>query len=147
MAQWIRIRLPMQGTWVWTLAWVDSICLGAGFRALEAQLLSLCDAMSAAPAPRAPAPQPQWECAAMKSSPRSLQVEKVQAKAVKTQCRAKNKNNYLINFFKKEGRKWKAKEYQWSLILPLDNNNFLEVSLVDWSLYLINQIYGSATQK
>ena len=82
----------------------------------------------------------------MKSSPCSQEVEKAHAKAVKTQCRAKNKNNYLINFFKKEGRKWKAKEYQSSLILLLDNNNFLEVSPVDWSLYLIDQIYGSATQ-
>ena len=29
VAQWIRIRLPMQGTWVWTLIQEDSPCLGA----------------------------------------------------------------------------------------------------------------------
>ena len=27
--QWIRIRLPMQGTWVQSLVWEDSTCLGA----------------------------------------------------------------------------------------------------------------------
>ena len=26
---WLRICLPMQGTWVWSLVWVDSMCCGA----------------------------------------------------------------------------------------------------------------------
>ena len=29
MAQWLRIRLPMQGTWVWALVWEDPTCCGA----------------------------------------------------------------------------------------------------------------------
>ena len=27
--QWLRICLPMQGTWVRSLVWVDSMCYGA----------------------------------------------------------------------------------------------------------------------
>ena len=41
MVQWIRICLPMQGAWVWSLVWDDSRCLGAS-RALASQLLSPC---------------------------------------------------------------------------------------------------------
>ena len=29
MVQWLRIHLPTQGTWVWSLVWEDSPCLGA----------------------------------------------------------------------------------------------------------------------
>ena len=29
VAQWLRIRLPMQGTWVWALVWEDPTCHGA----------------------------------------------------------------------------------------------------------------------
>ena len=29
VAQWLRIRLPMQGTWVWSLVWEDPTCCGA----------------------------------------------------------------------------------------------------------------------
>ena len=29
MVQWIRIHLPMKGTWVWPLVWEDSTCHGA----------------------------------------------------------------------------------------------------------------------
>ena len=29
VAQWLRIRLPMQGTWVRTLLWEDPTCHGA----------------------------------------------------------------------------------------------------------------------
>ena len=29
VAQWERIRLPMQGIWVQSLAWEDSTCRGA----------------------------------------------------------------------------------------------------------------------
>ena len=29
MAQWKRIHLPMQGTWVWSPVWEDSTCWGA----------------------------------------------------------------------------------------------------------------------
>ena len=29
VAQWLRICLPMQGTWVWALVWEDPTCRGA----------------------------------------------------------------------------------------------------------------------
>ena len=29
VAQWMRICLPLQGTWVWSLVWEDPTCLGA----------------------------------------------------------------------------------------------------------------------
>ena len=29
VVQWLRILLPMQGTWVLPLVWVDPTCLGA----------------------------------------------------------------------------------------------------------------------
>ena len=29
VAQWLRIRLPTQGTWVWALVWEDPTCHGA----------------------------------------------------------------------------------------------------------------------
>ena len=75
MAQWLRIHLPMQGTWVQALVWEDPTCHGAAkpmhhnYRAcaLEpaTQLLSLCAATTEAHIPRAHAPQqekpPQWE--------------------------------------------------------------------------------------
>ena len=28
MIQWLRIHLPMQGTWVWSLVWEDPTCCG-----------------------------------------------------------------------------------------------------------------------
>ena len=29
VAEWLKIRLPMQGTWVQSLVWEDSTCRGA----------------------------------------------------------------------------------------------------------------------
>ena len=29
VAQWLRVCLPMQGTWVWALVWEDPTCCGA----------------------------------------------------------------------------------------------------------------------
>ena len=84
VAQWLRIRLPMQGTWVWSLLREDPTCHGATkpvrhnywagtpqllkpmhSRASLLQLLRPCAASTEAHAPRARAPQqekpPQWE--------------------------------------------------------------------------------------
>ena len=41
MVQWLRIRLPMQGTQIRALVWEDPTCHGAT-KAHEPQLLSLC---------------------------------------------------------------------------------------------------------
>ena len=74
MAQWLRIRLPMQGTRVQSLLWEDPTCCGAtkpvhnywacALGPAKPQLLSLCAATTEARTPRACAPQEkslQWE--------------------------------------------------------------------------------------
>ena len=101
VVQWIRIHLPMQGAWVWSLVQKDSTCRGAAkpescrlslrSRPREPQLLK--PALSRALKPRTnettearvlrtPAPQretpPQWEACRgqLESSPSSPQLEK-----------------------------------------------------------------------
>ena len=75
VVQWLRIHLPMQGTWVWALVWEDPTCCGATkpmrhnlslrSRACKPQLLRPCATTPEAWAPRARALQqekpPQWE--------------------------------------------------------------------------------------
>ena len=76
MAQWLRIRLPMQGTWVQSLVQEDPTCRGAtksvhhsywacALEPMNPQLLNPCATATEACAPRARAPQqekpPQWE--------------------------------------------------------------------------------------
>ena len=99
MAQWLRIRLPRQRTRVRALVWEDPTCRGAT-KPVPPQLLSLC---SRAREPRAvPATREATAMrslrTAMKSSPRSPQLEKARA-ATKTQCSQKNK------FIKKKKKK------------------------------------------
>ena len=64
VAQWLRISLPMQGTWVWALVWEDSHMPQSSW-ARAPQLLSPHPTTAEAHAPRARAPQqekpPQWE--------------------------------------------------------------------------------------
>ena len=67
VAQWLRIRLPMQGTWIRALVREDPTCCGATkpvrhhlslrSRAREPQILSPRDATTEAPVPRAHALQ------------------------------------------------------------------------------------------
>ena len=61
MAQWLRIRLPMQGTRVQALVREDPTCRGATkpmrHNRLEPQLLSLRATTTEARMPRAHAPQ------------------------------------------------------------------------------------------
>ena len=67
VAQWLSIRLPVQGTWVRSLVWEDPTCgratkpvpqlLSLRSRAREPQLLSLCATTTEARVPRACAPQ------------------------------------------------------------------------------------------
>ena len=74
VAQWLRIHLPMQGTWVRALVQEDPTCPGAAkpvshnYWAHEPQLPSPCDTTTEARVPRARAPQqdkpPQWEACA-----------------------------------------------------------------------------------
>ena len=84
VVQWLRIHLPMQGTWVQSLVWEDPTCLRATkplchnywsphSRACEPQLLkSECPEPVVCTAVRSP-------CTTMKSSPISLQQEKARA--------------------------------------------------------------------
>ena len=91
MAQWLRICLPMQGTWGRALLWEDPTCRGAAkpspqllslrSRAREPQLPSPRATTTEARAPGARAPQREATSmrsphAATRSSPRSLQLEK-----------------------------------------------------------------------
>ena len=86
VAQWLRIRVPMQGTWVWSLVREDPTCHGAtkpvshnywacalepvshSYWARAPQLLSPFTTTAEAHAPRARAPQqekpPCWEACA-----------------------------------------------------------------------------------
>ena len=68
VAQWLRIRLPMQGTWVRALVWEDPTCHGATkpmhyqlpslrSRAREPQLLDPCATTTEVRVPRTRAPQ------------------------------------------------------------------------------------------
>ena len=92
MAHWLRIRLPMQGTWVRALVWEDPTCRGAT-KARAPQLPSLCSRARVpqllslrATTTEAHTPRPralQREATAMrsphtaaKSSPHSPQLEK-----------------------------------------------------------------------
>ena len=72
VAQWLRIRLPIQGTWVRALVWEDPTCRG-GTKLMRhnywACALELASHNYWACAPRACAPQqekpPQWEVHAL----------------------------------------------------------------------------------
>ena len=88
MAQWLRIRLPMQVTRVQALVREDPTCH---------EQLSPCTTTTEAHAPRARAPQ-QREATAMrslrtttKSSPRSPQLEKTRVQQRRSNT-AQNKN-------------------------------------------------------
>ena len=92
MGQWLRIRLPMQGTWVQALVQEDPACRGATkpvcrqllslrSRAQEPQLLSPSARTTEAHVSRAHALQREATamrspCSATKSSPCSPQLEK-----------------------------------------------------------------------
>ena len=92
VAQWLRIRLPMQGTRVWALVREDPTCRGATkpvrhnywactLEPASHNYWSPCATTTEARAPRACALQQekpqQWEaCAPQQSSPHSLQLEK-----------------------------------------------------------------------
>ena len=79
LAQWLRIRLPMQGMRVRDLVREDHTCRKATNPTTTeacvplAEQLSLCAATTEACAPRAHAPQrekpPQWEVCAPQQSP------------------------------------------------------------------------------
>ena len=89
MVQWLRIRLPVQGTRVRALVQEDPTCRGAT-KPIEPQLLSPRAATTEAHAPRACALQREATAmrtprTAMKSSSCSLQLEKSPSAATKTQ--------------------------------------------------------------
>ena len=97
VVQWIRIRLPMQGTQVRSLAWEDSMCCRATkpgcSRAHKPQLLSPHTTVAEARAPRAWAlrqqKSPQRE-AHSEEEPRPPQLEKARAQQGRSRA-AKNK--------------------------------------------------------
>ena len=73
VVQWLRICLPLEGTWVWALVWEDSTCRRATKPVCHnywAQALEPASHNYWARAPRAHAPQqekpPQWEVGSLK---------------------------------------------------------------------------------
>ena len=71
VAQWLRIHLPMQGTWVWALVWEDPTCHGATKPVCHNYWACALEPASHnywAHVPRTRAPQqenpPQWEARA-----------------------------------------------------------------------------------
>ena len=96
VAQWIRISLLIQRTWVWPLVWEDPTCHRAtkpvrhNYSAFISQLPSLHAATSATCAPRAYAPQekpPQWEPTLHnKESPPLMATRGGLRKPAQTQC-------------------------------------------------------------
>ena len=95
VAQWLRIRLPMQGTWVRSLVLENPTW---------AEQLSLCATTTEACMPRTRAPQqekpPQWEARApqRRVAPACLQLEKaiVQQQRPNT-AKTKNKKQPYAN--------------------------------------------------
>ena len=93
VTQWLRIHLPMQGTWVRSLVWEGPTCCGATKRMCHNYWTS---------EPRACALKQekprQWEAQIMQpeSSPHSLQQEKVCAQKWRPSA-AKNKDYFLRN--------------------------------------------------
>ena len=76
MAQWLRICLPMQGTWVRALVWEDPTCHGAtkpvSLQLLSLRVWSLCSATREEAIVRGPR-------TTMKSGPLSPKLEKALA--------------------------------------------------------------------
>ena len=118
LVQWMRIHLPMQGTWVWPLVQEDSTChraakpgtpiLSPHSKAHEPQywvrILQPSSHNYWAHEPRAwalqPEKPPQWEaCAPVKSSPHWLQLEKAHMQQQRpSTAKSKNKlNKFLKN--------------------------------------------------
>ena len=100
MAQWLRICLPMQGTWVRALVWEDPTCRGAAgpvTQLLSLRVWSLCSTTREAVTVRGPR-------TAMKSGPRSLQLEQALAQ--------KRRPNTAINKLKinKKSERFKKKK-------------------------------------
>ena len=86
VAQWLRICLPMQGTWVRALVWEDPTCRGATKPwATAAELARLEPVLGNGEAATVRGPR-----AAMKSGPRSPQLEKALAQKRRPNT-AKNK--------------------------------------------------------
>ena len=80
VVQWMADRLPMHGTWVWSLVWEDSTCCRAT-GPMSHNHWALQAAIAEARAPRACASQekpPQWEACApqLENSPGSRQLWK-----------------------------------------------------------------------
>ena len=77
MAQWLRIHLPMQGTWVQALVWEDPTCRRAT-KPRVPQLLSLCATTTESRMPRA--------CALQQEKPPQLKACALQQRVAPTRC-------------------------------------------------------------
>ena len=98
VAQWVRIHLPMLGTWVQSLVQADSTCLGP---TKPMQLLSPCAVTTEARVPRACAlqqeKQPQWDVRILLWSIAPAHCAK-QWRPTVAKNKHKKQNNFLIEF-------------------------------------------------
>ena len=108
VVHWLRIPLPMQGTWVWSLLCEDSTCQGATKPMYHNYWAHTLQQLKPA-CPRAPALQqekpPKWELLILQleSSHHSPQLEKSASTERKTQS----------------SQKWRKKYYRALLIIQL----------------------------
>ena len=105
VVQWIRIYLPIQGTWVQSLVWEDSTYLGAAKHVhhnywayvlgpASCSYWSLC---ATAPQQEEP-PQGEARASQVESSPHSPQLEKSHAQCQRSRTATQNKINYIYTY-------------------------------------------------
>ena len=125
VAQWLRIRLPMQGTWVRALAREDPTCRGTAepvrHNYWSPRTWSPCSATREATAMRSP-------LTAKKSGPHSPQLEKARVQQRKPNA-AKNKLIKWINLKKKK------KKIYVMFKVPGKMYGIQRIRLSSWSLW------------
>ena len=135
--QWIRVRLPMQGTWVWSLVLEDPTChrttkpVHHNYWALR---------------PRASAPQqkkpPQWEAWApqLESSPSPLAITRESPHgAMKTQHSQKLKYIHKIKILPQKVKQRKTNCNAFYLTHYIQNLPFLHAT----DIKIINKIFNT----
>ena len=117
VAQWLRIRLPMQGTWVRALVQEDPICCrttkpvchnywACALEPASHNYWSLHATTTEACVPRARAPNKRSHRTATKNSPRSPQLEKAHAQQQRPNTAINKYINLLKNKNKNGQRTW-----------------------------------------
>ena len=133
VVQWLRIRLPMQGTWVRSLDWEDPTCRGAtksvrhnywahtrhNYWSPHALGPTCCNYWARMPRARALQQEkpPQWEACApqQRVAPLSLQLKK--AYMQQWRCNTAKKSKLVCTQMTERWYKWKNQQCKWIFIL------------------------------